>query len=71
MNDQNHPIWRFLDLLVVLAIVSVFSYTNASNFDETEYKTLLQVLVFMGGWEAWKHYSKKRDNDEPPGKTTP
>ena len=60
-SDQNHPIWRFLNLLVVAVIVLAFSYTSASNFDETEMKMIGQVLLLVGGYEAAKTFLPRRE----------
>lgn len=65
-SDQNHPIWRFLNLLVVAGLVTVFAWSGASNFDETEVKLIGQILLFIGGYEVLKDrfFSKKNEDDE-------
>ena len=54
MTTTKHPIWAFLNLVVILVFVTVFSYLNASEFDETELKMLMQLAVGMGAWEFAK-----------------
>jgi hypothetical protein len=59
-TDQNHPIWRLLNIVIVAVIVIVFSYTSASNFDETEVKMIGQIILLIGGYEAVKTLIPRR-----------
>lgn len=61
IHDQNHPMWRFLNFLIVLALVVVASWSNASNFDETELRMITQIMAAMFGIEAFRGFlaSKK------------
>lgn len=70
-RDQNDPLWRFLNLLVIAGLIIAFSWSNAQNFDETEANMIWQLLLFVGGYEALKYrfFSKNTettglDNDE-------
>lgn len=62
-SNQNHPIWRLLNIVVIAVIVIVFSYTSASNFDETEVKMIGQIILLVGGYEAAKTFLPNRDNN--------
>ena len=53
-SDQNHPLWRFLNLLVVLVVVTICAFTQANSFDETEIKMIGMVLAAIGGYEYFK-----------------
>ena len=60
----KHPIWSFLNLVVILTFVTVFAYLNASEFDETEVKMLMQLLAVMGGWEWAKRKMRPSEPEE-------
>lgn len=55
-TDQNHPIWRLLNLVVVAVVVIWFSYTSASNFDETEAEMIRNIILLIGAWEGIKTF---------------
>ncbi len=55
-----HPMWRILNLAVILAFVTGFSALNATAFDETEIKMITQLVVALGGWEFVKAAVKKK-----------
>jgi hypothetical protein len=52
MKDAKHPIWTLLNRVALLGFVLLFSYLNASRFDQTELKMLLEVALGVGGLEA-------------------
>ena len=54
MKDPKHPIWRILNLVVILIFVTVFAALNASEFDRTEIQMIIEFLAVMGGWEFAK-----------------
>lgn len=58
--SQYHPMWRILNLAVILAFVTGFSALNATTFDETEMKMITQLVVALGGWEVAKAAAKKK-----------
>lgn len=65
-TNQNHPIWRLLNWLVILVVVWICSWSSAQNFDETELKMIAMILAAMGGYEAVKgRFFTERDGDEP------
>lgn len=45
MNDKNHPVWSLLRLTVLALALTLLSWINASNFDSTEAKTIVGVLI--------------------------
>jgi len=52
MNDLAHPLWSFLRFLVIAVITwSALKY-NASNFDATEIRSLLIILMGAGSIEG-------------------
>lgn len=54
MKQAGHPIWSLLNLSIILAFVLLFSYINATNFDVTELKMIVEFIAVMGGWEFFK-----------------
>jgi len=42
---HDHPIWTVLKHTVYLGFITLILYLNASNFDETELKTLGEIVV--------------------------
>ena len=58
MNDPDHPIWRLFQAALYIGAAYVFLQMNASKFDITEVKTLMELgLVILVG-EAVKYKSK-------------
>ena len=49
LKDPKHPIWKIVYILVVMGIATVLAWANASNFDETEFKYLGQLLLGLIG----------------------
>ena len=60
--NANHPMWRVLNLAVILAFVTGFSALNATTFDETEMKMITQLVIALGGWEVMKAAVVKKMN---------
>ncbi len=54
MRSPNHPIWSILNLAVILTFVTLFAGMNASKFDSTEIKMIVEFVAVMGGWEFVK-----------------
>lgn len=48
-HDGGHPIWKIALIVVFLAGAWLLSYLNASNFDETEHRFLLQLAGWVVG----------------------
>ena len=51
MADPEHPLWRLLQTISYLVFATVFLWLNASSFDRTEMKTLIELAVVMLGSE--------------------
>ena len=51
-RDTEHPVWSLIRLVIVFAGVTIFLYLNASTFDETEMKTIVELMILAGGFEA-------------------
>lgn len=73
LPQQDHPIWRIINLAVVFCGVTMILYVNASDFDETEWTAIIGVISLMGGYESLKHFvaipkskveTKKEDDAE-------
>jgi hypothetical protein len=56
MFPQDHPIWRIANLAVVLLGTALVMWVNASDFDETELRALIEIMMVMGGYEAFKQF---------------
>lgn len=63
MSDPHHPIWRLIQTAMYLFAAFVFLWMNASNFDHTEWKTLIELGAVIGGAELIKAKLSQR---EPP-----
>ena len=52
MKDRRRSsdawMWKCAKLGVILCVMTVFAYFNASNFDQTELKMLAEVTVTLG-----------------------
>ena len=62
--NADHPMWRVLNLAVILAFVTGFSALNATTFDETELKMITQLVIALGGWEVAKAIGVSKMKDE-------
>lgn len=49
---SDHPGWAILRLAVIMVPVTVVLWLNASRFDSTEIKALLELGIVLGGWEG-------------------
>jgi len=54
------PAWIVAKMLILLAFVALFSYTNASNFDSTEITMLVEIASVMFGGAALEAVLKKK-----------
>lgn len=67
LADPKHPLWPFLNTVVVALVITVVLAFNAEHFDETELKAVGWFLAFVAGWEGykkWKIEHQKEKNDE-------
>lgn len=64
MRDAHHPVWILARWVALLVFLVVFSWLNASEFDETEAKMITAVLAAHGLAEAaiWR---AARGRDDP------
>lgn len=52
MNNPAHPIWSLLRLTILMIVLSLILYFNASDFDATEIKTLTQYFLAAASLEG-------------------
>ena len=55
LKPAGHPIWATVNIAVIGIFVLIFSYINASNFDGTELKMIVELLFAWGGFEYVKN----------------
>lgn len=63
MTDPDHPIWRLAQTTLYLAFAAFFLWHNASDFDDTEIKTLVELGTIMFVGEGIKRKFKGSGND--------
>lgn len=62
-NRDPSPFWRrTISFILLLFVIIFFAYTNASNFDETEYKLIIEIAIFLLGKETVTYFYEKRKN---------
>lgn len=47
ISNGNHPIWKIMRLVVMMVALTAILYMNASEFDQTEIKTI--IFAFLAG----------------------
>lgn len=52
MPDQNHPLWATVRFCALCVACTFVLWKNASNFDETEIKAILEIAIMAGGYEG-------------------
>lgn len=52
IHDPTHPIWPLLRLIVMMVSLTIVLYLSASNFDNSELKTILTMFLIGGGIEG-------------------
>jgi len=60
MPEAAHPFWIIIKALVILAFATLFAYTNANSFDETELKMIMELGVVLFGGAALESLLKAR-----------
>jgi hypothetical protein len=60
MPSDSSPVWIIAKALILFAFVSLFSYTNASNFDSTEITMLVQIGAVLFGAAGIEAFIKKK-----------
>ena len=61
MKNASHPVWSLAKLGMLLVFLVVFSWINASQFDETELKVIGWVMGLYGGVEFISNKLEKRE----------
>lgn len=51
-RKSDHPAWAVARLAVIMVPLSVVLYANASRFDWTEVKSLLEFGIIGAGFES-------------------
>jgi hypothetical protein len=52
--DNTHPVWDILRLAVMMGGLTILLWLNSSNFDDTELRTIFEMVLVVGGFEAMK-----------------
>ena len=55
-KNADHPIWKTVHWVAIIAVVSVALYFNADEFDSTEYKSIAEIaaaVAAMMGVQTW------------------
>ena len=60
---ESHPIWSILRTVVLLIGLTVLLYLNANSFDSTELRTIAEMVVLAGGFEAVKKVVSKKSGE--------
>jgi GTP-sensing pleiotropic transcriptional regulator CodY len=58
----NHPIWKIITHSTYGLLITLFLWLNASNFDHTEIKTILEIIAAMVGVEMIKKKLETKDS---------
>ena len=51
-RKSDHPVWGVLKIAIVCVPLSIFLFRNATNFDWTEGKSIVQLASVLGALEA-------------------
>lgn len=51
-RKADHPAWAIARLAVIMAPLTVVLYANASKFDWTEIKAIMEFGILAGGFEG-------------------
>lgn len=57
----EHPIWSLLRSVVMFGGLTLLLYFNASEFDVTEIKVIVELLILRGAWGGFDRIRKKRN----------
>jgi hypothetical protein len=70
--NLDHPLWQTIHWVLVIAVIGVVLRLNASSFDETEIRSLVQIALALAGMlgaKAWvksgyrRRSKPKEEND--------
>ena len=60
MADHNHPIYATVRFCALCSATTFILWKNASNFDETEVKAILEIAVLAGGYEGVSSFLNRK-----------
>ncbi|NNE62379.1 MAG: hypothetical protein HKN35_15915 [Woeseia sp.] len=60
LSDSNHPAWAFGRYALLMMVLSVVLWQNASNFDMTEIRSLVMMGAVMLGWGVTEKVAQKK-----------
>lgn len=60
---ESHPIWSILRTVILFVGLTSLLYINAKDFDATELRTIVEMIVLAGGFEAAKKVLSKKDSE--------
>jgi hypothetical protein len=60
---ESHPIWVILRTVVLFVGLTVLLYLNANSFDATELRTIAEMVILAGGFEAIKKVVSKKSGE--------
>ena len=52
MSNPGHPIWGLLRLAILMLVLTLILYFNASDFDATEIRALTQYFLAAASLEG-------------------
>jgi len=65
MHNANHPIWATIRFCALCIAATFVLWKNATNFDETELKAIIEIAVLAGGYEGVSSMlNRRRMNQE-------
>ena len=60
----THPVWQLIRLAILMLTLSFVLWLNASNFDETEIKTIIWVFMAAAGVEGLSRFTIRKENND-------
>ena len=63
MSDPWHPIYATIRFCALAIAVTFVLWKNASNFDETEIKTIIEIAILAGGYEGLQSFATRKRNN--------
>lgn len=64
MSSPDHPIWSLLRFAIFRVAAAVTSYLNASDFDHTEGKMLMEFAAIAGAYEILEKKLKPKSEEK-------
>lgn len=69
-SDPGHAIWIPINLIIIFIGLYAFLKLNATNFDITEWASILEVLGSVGVWKGIEYYITHRKGNRNNGNET-